>query len=29
MVNVECHHCGSEELVKNGKAPNSKQKYQC
>ncbi len=31
MVNktVECYHCGSEQLVKNGKAPNGKQKYQC
>ena len=26
---VECYHCGSEQLVKNGKAPNRKQKYQC
>lgn len=31
MVNktVECYHWGSEQLVKNGKAPNGKQKYQC
>lgn len=26
---ISCYHCGSEKLVKNGKAPNSKQKYQC
>ena len=29
MVSIECYHCGSEQLVKNGKAPNGKQKYQC
>ncbi len=31
MVNktVECYHGGSEQLVKNGKAPNGKQKYPC
>ena len=26
---VSCYHCGSENIVKNGKAPNGKQKYQC
>ena len=26
---VTCCHCGSERIVKNGKAPNGKQKYQC
>lgn len=26
---VRCCHCGSERIVKNGKAPNGKQKYQC
>jgi transposase-like protein len=26
---VNCYHCGSEELVKNGHAPNGKQKYLC
>ena len=26
---VICYHCGSENVVKNGKAPNGKQKYLC
>ncbi len=26
---VNCYHCGSEHLVKNGKAPNGKLKYLC
>jgi transposase-like protein len=26
---ISCYHCGSEQLVKNGKAPNGKQKYGC
>lgn len=26
---VRCYHCGSEKLVKNGHAPNGKQKYRC
>lgn len=26
---VQCRHCGSEALVKNGHAPNGKQKYLC
>lgn len=26
---VSCRHCGSVELVKNGLAPNGKQKYLC
>ncbi len=26
---ISCYHCSSEQLVKNGKAPNGKQKYQC
>jgi transposase-like protein len=26
---VYCSHCGSEEIVRNGKAPNGKQKYRC
>lgn len=26
---IECYHCGSTEIVKNGKAPNGKQKYHC
>ena len=26
---VSCYHCGSENIVRNGKAPNGKQKYLC
>lgn len=26
---VSCRHCGSDALVKNGHAPNGKQKYLC
>jgi len=26
---VLCHHCQSENIVKNGIAPNGKQKYRC
>jgi transposase-like protein len=26
---VYCQHCGSEDIVRNGKAPNGKQKYRC
>ena len=26
---IKCYHCGSEELKKNGFAPNGKQKYLC
>jgi transposase-like protein len=26
---IKCYHCGSEKLVKNGLAPNGKQKYKC
>jgi len=26
---ITCYHCGSENIVKNGKAPNGKQKYLC
>lgn len=26
---VICYHCGSENVVKNGNAPNGKQKYLC
>jgi transposase-like protein len=26
---VTCVHCGSDALVKNGHAPNGKQKYRC
>ena len=26
---IGCYHCGSENIVKNGVAPNGKQKYRC
>lgn len=26
---IGCYHCGSENIVKNGIAPNGKQKYRC
>ncbi len=26
---IACYHCGGTRLVKNGTAPNGKQKYQC
>lgn len=26
---LKCYHCGSENIVKNGVAPNGKQKYRC
>ena len=26
---ITCYHCGSENIVKNGRAPNGKQKYLC
>ncbi len=26
---VECYHCGSENLKKNGKDPKGKQRYHC
>jgi transposase-like protein len=31
MVNqkIKCYHCGSDKIVKNGLAPNGKQKYKC
>jgi transposase-like protein len=28
-ITVHCPHCGSEELVCHGQAPNGKQKYRC
>src|SRR6266487_1054054 len=28
-VTVHCPHCGSEDLRRNGRAPNGKQKYRC
>lgn len=26
---ISCYHCSSEKIVKNGVAPNGKQKYKC
>ena len=26
---INCYHCGSENIIKNGIAPNGKQKYRC
>lgn len=28
-VTIHCPHCGSEDIVRNGRAPNEKQKYRC
>ncbi|SRR5258708_7129184 len=28
-VTVHCPYCGSDALVRNGRAPNGKQKYRC
>src|SRR3989440_2445181 len=28
-VTVHCPHCGSEDIVRNGRSPNGKQKYRC
>lgn len=28
-ITVQCPHCGSDRLVRNGRAPNGKQKYRC
>src|SRR5579872_5481057 len=28
-ITVYCPHCGSEEVTRNGRAPNGKQKYRC
>jgi transposase-like protein len=28
-ITVQCPHCGSEEVARNGRAPNGKQKYRC
>jgi transposase-like protein len=28
-ITVHCPHCGSEDLVRNGRAPNGKQNYRC
>jgi transposase-like protein len=28
-VTIHCPHCGSEEIKRNGHAPNGKQKYSC
>lgn len=26
---IKCNHCGSENIKKNGKAPNGKQRHHC
>ena len=28
-ITLQCPHCGSEALVRDGHAPNGKQKYRC
>jgi transposase-like protein len=28
-ITLHCPHCGSENLVRDGHAPNGKQKYRC
>lgn len=28
-ITVHCSHCGSEEIMRYGRAPNGKQKYRC
>ena len=28
-ITLHCPHCGSDGLVRNGRAPNGKQKYRC
>src|SRR5512135_3033164 len=28
-ITVSCPHCGREEVTRNGRAPNGKQKYRC
>jgi transposase-like protein len=29
VITITCTHCGSPDIVKNGHAPNRKQKYRC
>ena len=29
MVTITCCHCGSDQLMRNGRAPNGKQRYKC
>ena len=29
VITVTCPHCASPDIVKNGHAPNGKQKYRC
>ena len=29
VITVTCPHCNSPDIVKNGHAPNGKQKYRC
>ena len=28
-VTITCIHCGSDQLMRNGRAPNGKQRYKC
>lgn len=28
-VTLKCRHCGSEQLVRDGRTPNGKQRYRC
>jgi transposase-like protein len=28
-ITITCLHCGSDQLVRNGRAPNGKQRYKC
>ena len=29
VITLECQYCGSPDIIKNGHAPNGKQKYRC
>ena len=29
ITTIQCPHCGSEDIVRNGRSPNGKQKYRC
>ena len=29
ITTVHCPHCGSEDIVRNGRSPHGKQKYRC
>ncbi len=28
-ITLQCHHCGSDKLVRDGRTPNGKQRYWC